>query len=122
MKIGITINEDNGLQSEVSAHFGQCAYFLIADVENGKIISHKVEKNNAIHGGGGCVAVDEILSHNITHVIAGGMGMGAQQKFTNAGVPIFGYTGTADAAIQELLANQLSGINACTDHATGGCH
>jgi len=118
MKIGITINEDKGLQSEVCAHFGQCAYFLLVDIENGEIKTTKAEPNNAVHGGGGCVAVDEILSHQITHVIAGGMGMGAQQKFAGAGVPIFSYSGTAESAIKDLLANQLTvGIDACTDHA-----
>jgi len=116
MKLGITIDENNGLNSQVSAHFGQCKYFLIADIENGEIKTSKVVGNSAQHGGGGCIAVDEMLSHKITHVIAGGMGMGAQQKFANAGVPIFGYSGKVEDAIKAFLADNLTGINACTEH------
>lgn len=121
MKIGITLNDDQGLKSEVCAHFGQCSHFLIVEAEGGKIISSKVVPNTAVHGGGGCVAVGEILKYGITHVIAGGMGMGAQQKFANANVPIACYSGKAEDAIKALLSNKLAdGIEPCKDHGHEG--
>ena len=119
MKIGITLEDEKGFDGNVCMHFGQCKYFLIADVDGGKVTSSKVVPNNAVHGGGGCVAVDEILKHNITHVISGGMGMGAQQKFFAAKVNIFGCTGKVQDAVDKLLKNELSGISACKDH--GDC-
>jgi len=120
MRIGITLDSDSGLLSEVSQHFGQCKYFLIADIIDSKIANVKVFQNIAQHGGGGCVAVDEILKHDITHVIAGGMGMGAQQKFAMNNVQIFGYSGTAEDGIYAFLQNNLKGIDACKEH--GECH
>ena len=79
--------------------------------------------NTAVHGGGGCIAVDEILKHKITHVIAGGMGMGAQQKFANAGVQIFGYSGKVQTALDDFMNNTLGGLDACKDHGdSGSCH
>ena len=99
MRLGITLEDEKGLDSNVSLHFGQCGYFLIADIENGKVTNIKVVPNSARHGGGGCVAVDEILKYDISHVIAGGMGMGAQNKFAQAGVQVFGYSGKAKEAI-----------------------
>lgn len=121
MRIGIPLSLDYGLDSEVCAHFGQCAYFLIVDVDkDGKISSHKVVVNNTTHGGGGCQAVGELLSHDITHVIAGGMGMGAQQKFANAGVQISGFSGKAKDGISKLLESALGGIDACREHG-GAC-
>ncbi|MDD3052992.1 MAG: NifB/NifX family molybdenum-iron cluster-binding protein [Endomicrobiia bacterium] len=121
MRIGITLDDNKGLLSEVSQHFGQCKYFLIADIIDGKVANEKVVPNIAEHGGGGCVAVDEILKHNITHVIAGGMGAGAQQKFAMANVQIFGYSGFAKDGIASLLQNDLKeGIDACKDHSE--CH
>ncbi|MBU0468914.1 MAG: NifB/NifX family molybdenum-iron cluster-binding protein [Candidatus Omnitrophica bacterium] len=120
MRIGVTLEDDKGLESNVSMHFGQCSHFLIVDIENGEIKDSKVVPNNTQHGGGGCVAVDAILEHNITHVIAGGMGMGAQQKFSSANVAVFGFSGLAEDAIKKLLNDNLTGLGACKEH--GDCH
>lgn len=125
MKVGIVLENENGLAGDVCAHFGQCKYFFIADVDNvtKKVVGSKIVPNNAQHGGGGCVAVDEILKHAVTHVIAGGMGMGAQQKFAGAGVKVFGYSGKAQAALDDLMNNALGGLDACRDHGVNGaCH
>ncbi|MFL7807566.1 MAG: NifB/NifX family molybdenum-iron cluster-binding protein, partial [Anaerolineae bacterium] len=65
--------------------------------------------------------VDEILKHGISHVIAGGMGMGAQQKFAQAGVRIFGYSGKVTDALSALMDGSLGGIDACREHGEG-CH
>lgn len=120
MRVGITLDDQAGLRSMVSKHFGQCKYFFLADIENGNLKSSQVVPNTAVHGGGGCVAVDEILKYGITHVIAGGMGMGAQQKFAEAGVKVFGYAGLAKDALDELMASKLGGLGSCKDH--GSCH
>ena len=121
MRIGITLNDDRGLESDVCAHFGQCRYFGLVDLEGQNIKNVTVVPNTARHGGGGCQAVDVILSHKITHVIAGGMGGGAQMKFSNAGIPAFGFTGKAGDAVREFLKQNLGGLNACAEH-DGGCH
>ncbi len=120
MKIGITLNDEQGLKSEVCAHFGQCSHFLIVEAEGDQIKSSKVVVNSAVHGGGGCTAVTEILKYGITHVIAGGMGMGAQNKFAAANVPIFGYSGKAEDAVKALLQSKLGGIDPCKDHGHDG--
>ncbi len=120
MRVGVTLEDERGLDGNVSSHFGQCEYFFISDVENNEIKSGEVVPNTSQHGGGGCVAVDEILKHNITHVIAGGMGAGAQQKFAAANVKVFGFAGTVKDAINNLLKNELGGLGACSEH--GDCH
>ncbi|MFH1594303.1 MAG: NifB/NifX family molybdenum-iron cluster-binding protein [Candidatus Omnitrophota bacterium] len=116
MKLGITLEDERGIDGNVSLHFGQCKYFLIADIEGKKVACSKVVPNTAVHGGGGCVAVDEILKHNITHVISGGMGMGAQNKFAQAGVKVFGYSGKVKDAVDALIKNNLGGLDACHQH------
>lgn len=124
MRIGVTLEDNKGLESTVSAHFGQCKYFLIAEIENNAIKSSHVVQNTAEHGGGGCVAVNEIMKYSVTHVIAGGMGMGAQQKFAVAGVKVCGVQGgTAKAAIESMLKKTLGGLGACAGHGDqGDCH
>lgn len=121
MRIGITLNDDNGLEGDVCAHFGQCKYFGLVDLEGKDVKKVTVVPNTAEHGGGGCQAVAEILKHHITHVIAGGMGGGAQAKFLNAGIPVFGYAGKAKDAVAEFLKQNLGGLSSCAGHE-GGCH
>ncbi|MDD5217157.1 MAG: NifB/NifX family molybdenum-iron cluster-binding protein [Candidatus Omnitrophica bacterium] len=120
-RIGITLDDDRGLESDVSQHFGQCQFFCIVDMDGETIKSSQVVPNKAQHGGGGCRAVDELLRHKINYVIAGGMGMGAQEKFAAAGVKIFGYAGKAKDALNDFLKNTLGGLEACREHE-GGCH
>ena len=126
MKIGVVLEDAKGMEGNVCAHFGQCQNFFIVDVADNQqtILSTKIEPNTVQHGGGGCVAVDEILKYGITHVIAGGMGMGAQQKFASRGVKIFGFQGKVKDGIEALLKNALGGIAPCRDHGTSGndCH
>jgi len=125
MRVGVVLEDDNGVHGNVCAHFGQCKFFLLADINKDikKIVGTRIVPNTAVHGGGGCVAVDEILKYEITHVIAGGMGMGAQQKFVQAGVEIFGYSGKVKDALNDFMNNTLGGLEACKDHGHGGeCH
>jgi len=122
MKIGVVLEDERGLDGLVSAHFGHCPNFLIVDIgADGKtILGSKIVPNPEQHGGGGCKAVDAIVTHNITHVIAGGMGMGAQQKFAMKGVKIFGFEGKVKDGIEALLKDSLGGIEPCKGHGDQG--
>lgn len=118
MRVGVVLEDEKGLEGDVCAHFGQCKFFLLADIDKDKkrVTGSRIVPNTAVHGGGGCVAVDEILQYKVTHVIAGGMGMGAQQKFAQAGVEIFGYSGKVKEALDDFMNNALGGLDACRDH------
>ena len=125
MKIGVVLGDQGGLESDVCAHFGQCRFFLLADVDEAskKITSTRLVPNSAVHGGGGCTAVDEILQYGITHIIAGGMGMGAQAKLAQAGVKVFGASGSVQKAIENLMQDSLGGLEACKNHGESeSCH
>ena len=122
MKVGVVLEDENGIYGNVCAHFGQCKFFFLADIDkdNKKITSTRIVPNTAVHGGGGCVAVDEILKYKVTHVISGGMGMGAQAKFAQAGVQVFGYSGNVQKALNDFMNNALGGLDACREHGEGG--
>jgi len=123
MKVGIVMDDGKGIDGDVSVHFGQCQYFLLADIDAEKkaVAAMSIVPNTVSHGNGGCAAVAEILKHDITHVIAGGMGMGAQAKFANAGVRVFGFSGKVKNALDQLLNDTLGEIVACKEHG-GNCH
>lgn len=122
MRIGITLDENGGLDAEVSSHFGQCKYFLIVDIENGKVTNVQTVPNPSSHGGGACTAADAIAKYSVSHMITGGMGMNAQQKFENAGITVRGFTGKAKEALDSLLKNELGGLSACRHHGNHSCH
>ncbi len=125
MKIGIVLEDDKGVNGNVCAHFGLCKFFFIADIDNDKkkieIANTRIVPNTASHGG--CAAVDEILKYQITHVIAGGMGSSAQQKFAQAGVQVFQGSGNVQKALDDFMINALSGLDACREYGHGeSCH
>ena len=124
MRIGITADEAKGLDGNIAMHFGQAAYFVIVDVADGKVSKVESVKNTTVHGGGGCVTVDALMAHKVTHVVSGGMGGGAQQKFASQGVKICGASGNIGAAVAAVLKNELGGLGACTHaHEDGhSCH
>jgi predicted Fe-Mo cluster-binding NifX family protein len=37
MRVAISANENNGLNSAVSSHFGRCPYFVLVDVEGQEV-------------------------------------------------------------------------------------
>ena len=118
MKIAITLENNNGLDSLLSMHFGQCSYFYIADIENNQVKNAKVIQNQGQHGRG-CAAVYELVDQNVTHLIAGGMGQGALQKCAEAGMKVFSGSGTVKEALDAFIKGNLEDVDACLSHA--GC-
>lgn len=45
VRVAVPLKTNEGLDSSISSHFGMCPHFLIADVENNKIVSWKTKKN-----------------------------------------------------------------------------
>ena len=100
MKIAVTYA--NG---EIFQHFGHTAQFKIYEVADNTIVSAEViNTNGSGHGAlaGFLSAVDaEIL-------ICGGIGGGARMALDAAGIRLYGgVSGSADAAVEALLAGKL---------------
>jgi len=45
LRVAVPVENRNGLQSDISAHFARAPYILIADVINGKIINSAIKEN-----------------------------------------------------------------------------
>lgn len=101
MKIAVTY--ENG---QVFQHFGHTEQFKIYNVENGKIVSAQVvDTNGSGHGAlGGFLA-----GMGVDTLICGGIGGGAQNALTEAGIRFYGgASGDADKAVEALLAGNLA--------------
>lgn len=131
MKIAVTY--ENG---EIFQHFGHTSQFKIYEVENGTITNaYILDTNGSGHG-----ALALLLAENdISILICGGIGGGAQMALAQAGIQLFGgVSGDADDAVNALVAGKLAYNpdvrcnhhdhdehgHACGNHGcgSGGCH
>ncbi len=101
MKIAVTY--ENG---SIFQHFGHTSEFKVYDIADGKVVSSQVVSTN----GSGHGALATLLADlGANTLICGGIGMGAQIALDNAGIELYGgCSGSADAAVEALLAGKLN--------------
>lgn len=101
MRIAVTY--ENG---EIFQHFGHTEAFKVYDVEDGKVVSSQVVSTN----GSGHGALAEVLhTLHADALICGGIGGGAQNTLASVGIQLFGgVSGSADAAVEALIAGNLT--------------
>ena len=100
MKIAVTYS--NG---EIFQHFGHTEQFKVYDIRDGKIVASQVVDTNG-SGHGALAGVLSALDADV--LICGGIGGGAQMALAAAGIQLYGgVSGSADAAVEALLAGQL---------------
>ena len=116
MKIAVTYDSGNVFQ-----HFGRTEQFKIYDVEDGKVLSSQVIGNDGLGHG----ALAGLLENNAIDVlICGGLGGGAMNALTSAGIQVVaGASGNTDEAVEAFLKGELvsSGAN-CDHHHHDGDH
>ena len=109
MRIAVTY--DNG---NVFPHFGRTENFKIYEVEDGKVVSSQVLTSDGV----GHEALAWLLKDNTVDVlICGGMGQGAQDALTEAGIEVCaGAEGNTDAAVEAYLKGELVNTGVNCDH------
>jgi predicted Fe-Mo cluster-binding NifX family protein len=123
MRIAISAENNNSLDSFVSQHFGRCPYFVLVDVEAQDIKTVTVVENPHFknHTPGQVPAF--IHSHQADALVAGGMGRRAINFFQQYGIqPVTGASGTVREAVQSYLAGELSEADPCAHSHHHGHH
>jgi len=87
VNICIPITDDQGLDSEVCAHFGSAPAFLIVDTDSG--ICRAIPNNNQHHGHGMCMPLQSLQGERIDGMAVGGIGMGALNKLNAANIQVY---------------------------------
>ncbi len=101
MRIAIPLADGN-----VAPHVGHCKSYLIADVEDGKVVRTE-EVANPGHGPGGPPPVF-LANQGVKMVLAWGIPQHARQLLQQHGVEfIAGCTGEASQVLQDYLAGTL---------------
>ena len=112
MKIAVTYENGNIFQ-----HFGRTESFKVYEVEDGKIVSSEVIGSDGI--GHGALA-GLLAGHDIQVLICGGLGGGALNALTDAGIEVCaGASGNADEAVEAFLRGDLVDTGANCDHHHG---
>lgn len=128
MRIAVTY--ENG---QIFQHFGHTEQFKVYDIQNGTVIASEVIDTN---GNGHSALAGVLTALNADVLICGGIGGGAQTALEAAGIKLYGgVSGSADEAVQALLAGTLTfRANAtcshhdhehghtCGEHGCGGEH
>lgn len=100
MKVAVTY--DNG---QVFQHFGQTKQFKVYEVEDGQVRAAAVI--DAGENGHGALA-GFLRDNGVDTLICGGIGEGAKRALTKAEILLYGGVGgSADAAVNDLLAQKL---------------
>lgn len=109
MKIAVTYDNGNIFQ-----HFGRTESFKVYDIEDNKVVSSEVIGSNGVGHG----ALAGLLADRAVDVlICGGIGGGAQQALSDAGVELVaGAEGDADQAVEAYLRGELISTGANCDH------
>ena len=122
MRIAVSSDNDMGLESSVSAHFGRCPFFTVVEVDDGKTISVESVSNPHFnnHTPGQVPAFVDSLRANV--IIAGGMGRRAVSLFLQFGIDsVTGASGSVDRSVKLFLSGNLSGTAPCNTSVAHGC-
>lgn len=112
----IAISTENG---SVSAHFGRCPTYTIADVEDGQVI-HAEEISNPGHQPGFLPRF--LAQKGVSVVISGGMGPRAQALFAQNSIQtITGVQGDVKTILSRYAAGQLQQGQDLCDHPDQVC-
>ncbi len=100
-------SEGEDINSRVSGHFGRCPFYVLVEVENGKIKNFHSEKNVYISHMPGQVP-EFIKKLGAQVIISGGMGTRAIEFFNDYNItPATGAHGTVKEAVEDFINGKL---------------
>jgi len=114
-KIIIAAEDNMGLNSQVSAHFGRCPYYTLVEIEDDEIkkVSNVENPYYISHGKPG-LAPNFIKQQGAEVIIAGGMGPRAIEFFNQLGIEaVTGASGRIADVINSYLKGNLQGAGPC---------
>jgi len=114
--IGVAAESNNGLEAEISGHFGRCPYYAVLEVQEGKVKEPvKVIANPYFSSHGEPGQVPSFLKEQgIEVIIAGGMGPRAVQFFSQLTIKVVtGASGKVKEAVDSFLKGELKGSESC---------
>ncbi len=121
MRIAISTETNNGLESLVAHHFGRCPFFALIDVDGTEVKAVEIVENPFYNGHQPGQVPGFIKEQNADVMLSGGMGGRAIQFFQQFGIQTAtGATGTVQQALESFLGGELSGAAPCKESVEHG--
>lgn len=116
MKIAVSAEEKNGLDSRISHHFGRCPAYVLVDVDGDEIQAVESIDNPFYSGHQPGMVPGFIHDQGVEVMISGGMGMRAIDFFRQYGIQVAtGASDTVRTTLELYFAGQLNGAKPCRD-------
>lgn len=113
MKVAVS-STGKEVESEVSNIFGRSPYFIIAEIENGKIVKTEAVENTSAQqmSGAGSSTVQLIAEKDVEAVITGNPGPRASSALIQFNIGVYSGIGckSVEEALQKFIENKLEKI------------
>jgi predicted Fe-Mo cluster-binding NifX family protein len=121
MRIAISADNYNGLDSIVSPHFGRCPHFVLVDVD-GQDVKEVSGVTNPYYGNHRPGQVPAFInSHGVNVMLTGGMGQRAIMFFEQFGIQaVTGAAGSVRQSLEHYLGGALQGAAPCRESVAHG--
>jgi len=121
MKIAVTAENNNGLDSLVAQHFGHAPYFILVNVENGEVSGVQGLVNPFINGHAPGQVPGFIKEQGADVMLSGGMGGRAIEFFAQVGIKAAtGASGTVRQTLENYLGGALKDAAPCDESVAHG--
>ena len=116
MRIAVSTDDKQGLDSVISPHFGRCPHYILVDVE-GHEVAGVQEVDSPFYGQHQPGQVPGFIhSLGADVMLAGGMGRRAIMFFEQYGIEgVTGAYGTVRKSVERYLGGQLKGAAPCKE-------
>ena len=121
MKIAVTAENNNGLESLVAQHFGHAPFFVLVDVKDGEVCAVQGVANPFATAHQPGQIPDFVKQQNADVILSGGMGGRAIEFFEQAGIKAAtGASGTVRQALEQYLGGKLNEAAPCDESTAHG--
>jgi predicted Fe-Mo cluster-binding NifX family protein len=121
MKIAVTAETNNGLDSMVAQHFGHAPFFIMVDMEDGEVSVTKCVANPFAEGHQPGQIPGFIKEQNADVILSGGMGGRAIQFFEQYGIQAAtGASGTVRQSLENFFGGKLTDAAPCAESVEHG--
>ena len=121
MRIAVSAETNNELDSQVAQHFGRCPYFALVDLEGTEVKAVEIVSNPFYNGHQPGQVPGFIHQQKADVMLSGGMGGRAIQFFEQFGIQTAtGASGTVRNALERYLGGELAGAAPCKESVEHG--
>jgi predicted Fe-Mo cluster-binding NifX family protein len=116
MRIAFSTEDQNGLDSRISHHFGRCPSYVLVDLDGETVQTVQAIANPYFQQHTPGMVPEFIHNQDVNVMVSGGMGRRALEFFAQFGIEVAtGANGTVQTSLDAYLNGALSGAQPCRD-------